>query len=144
MTAGARSLGLQLQAFGLRDAADLEPAIRRARDGGAQALLTIDTTFVLNQRARIGALAAREKLPVIGEFAIFGTDGVILAYGADIDDLLRRAASHVDRILKGARPGDLPVELPTKIDLIVNLKMARELGITVPRPLLLRAERVVE
>ena len=144
MAAAARSLGLKMQVIEAADPSDFERAIRAAKQGGAQALLTVDTTFILTERARVATLAEKERLPVIGEFGVFGMDGVLMAYGADIDDLLRRAASYVDRILKGARAGDLPVERPSKLDLIVNRRVARELGITLPSSLLARADRIVE
>ena len=140
----ARQLALQVQVLEVREPADFERVIRQARDDRAQALLTLETSFVVANRLRLTELAARERLPVMGEFTAFGVDGVFMAYGADINDLLRRAATHVDRILKGARAGDLPIEQPSKLDLTVNLKVARALGITVPKSLLLRADRVVE
>jgi putative ABC transport system substrate-binding protein len=141
---GARNLGLQLQVLNVRDRADIERVGRAAFDGHAQAIVTIETTFILSNRSAIAEAAARQGIPVVGEFAIFGVEGVVMAYGADLNDLLRRSASHVDRILKGARAGDLPIERPVKLDLIVNLKVARALGVAVPQSLLLRAERVVE
>jgi len=98
----------------------------------------------LINRSRLIDAAARERLPVSGEFAFLGTDGFVMTYGAYINDLLRRSATHVDRILKGARPGELPIEQPTQVDLTVNLKTARALGLTIQRAFLLRADRVVE
>ena len=141
---GARNLGLQMQVLNLRDRADIERVGQAAKEGRAQAIVTIETTFVLANRVAIAEIAARQGIPVAGEFAIFGVDGVVMAYGADLNDLLRRSASYVDRILKGARAGDLPIERPIKLDLILNLKVARALGVAVPQSLLLRSQRVVE
>lgn len=140
----ARRLGVQLQWFELKAPDDVEKALRRAREGGAQAVLAIETPFVVAMRSRLVEAAARERLPVSAEFAFIGTDGLAMAYGADINDLLRRAAGYVDRILKGARPADMPIESPTKFDLAVNLKAVRALGLTLPRAFLLRADRVIE
>ena len=144
LEASARRFGLQLQALEIRGAADFERVLRTARRDGIQAILALETPLILVNRSQIAELAVNERLPWIGEFTFAGVDGLVLAYGADINDLLRRAASHVDRILKGARPGDLPIERPAKFELTVNLKTARILGITVPRSILLRADRVIE
>jgi putative ABC transport system substrate-binding protein len=144
MEVAARGLGLQLQVLEVRAPADFEPALRRAREGRAQALVTVDTGFVVSQRTVLAELAARERLPVVGEFTAFGADGLLMAYGADLNELLKRSASYVDRILKGARPGEMPIERPTKLDLTVNLKVARALNITFPKSLLLQAQRIIE
>ena len=142
--AAAKGMGLKLQRFPLRGAGDLEGLAGALRQGRAEAVFTVETNFVVASRKRIAEIAAQLGIPVIGEFTIFGADEVLMAYGADINDLLRRAATHVDRILKGARPGDLPIERPTKLELTVNQKKARELGIVIPRSIVLRADRIVE
>lgn len=144
LTADARSLGLQTQVFEVRAAADFERAVRDARDARVQALFTVETTFVVVNRDRLAALAAQHGLPVIGEFTAFGVEGVLVAYGANLNELWRRSATTVDRILKGTPVGDVPIEQPTKLELTVNLKAARALGIAIPQSLLLRADRVVE
>ena len=143
-TAAAKRLGLQLQVIPVRNAADLEDIGRVVRQGRPQAVVTVETTFVLGNRPRIAEQAELQGIPVTGEFTIFGADEILLAYGADLNDLLRRAATHVDRILKGARAGDVPIERPSKLELTVNRKVARRLGITFPQSILLRADRVIE
>ncbi len=143
-TAAAKRLGLQLQVIPVRNAADLEDIGRVVRQGRPQAVVTVETTFVLGNRPRIAEQAGLLGIPVTGEFTIFGADEILLAYGADLNDLLRRAATHVDRILKGARAGDVPIERPSKLELTVNRKVARRLGITFPQSILLRADRVIE
>jgi len=140
----AKGMGLKLQRFPLRSAGDLDGLADALRQGRAEAVFTVETNFVVANRKRIAEIAAQAGIPVIGEFTLFGADEVLMAYGADINDLLRRAATHVDRILKGARPGDLPIERPTKLQLTVNRKVARELGIPIPRSIVLRADRIVE
>jgi putative ABC transport system substrate-binding protein len=144
MEEAARRVGVQLQVLPLRTPADVERGMRAAADARAQAIFTIDTTFLVVSRGLITELAARQGVPVCSEFSAFGVEGVLMTYGSDLDHLLRRAATYVDRILKGTRPGELPIERPVKIDLTVNLKVARALGLAVPQSLLLRAERVVE
>ena len=126
------------------DRAAIDDVGRLAHLGRAQAIFTIDTTFVLGNRARIADAVAAQGIPVIGEFTLFGADELLMAYGADLDDLLRRAAGHVDGILRGARPGDLPIEQPSKLELTVNRKVARGLGIPIPQKILLRADRIIE
>ena len=140
----AKGMGLKLQRFPLRSAGDLDGLADALRQGRAEAVFTVETNFVVANRKRIAEIAAQAGIPVIGEFTLFGADEVLMAYGADINDLLRRAATHVDRILKGARPGDLPIERPTKLELTVNRKVARELGIPIPQSVVLRADRIVE
>ena len=140
----ARSLGVQLQWLEVRESADFERAFVASRQTGAQGLMTIDTPFVVAHRLRVGELALRERIAWMAEITAFGHEGQLMAYGADLTDLLRRAASHVDRILRGARPGDLPIERPIKLQLTLNRTTARILGLTFPQVLLLRADRVVD
>ena len=142
--AAAKAMGLQTLLVPVGDRAAIADVGRAARQGRAQAIFTIDTTFVLDNRARIADAVAAQGIPVIGEFTLFGADEVLMAYGADLNDLLRRAATHVDSILKGARPGDLPIERPSKLALTVNRKVARSLGIPIPQSILLRADRIIE
>jgi len=140
----ARSLNVQLQWLEMRETADFERAFVAARQAHTQGLMTIDTPFIVAQRRRIGELALRERIAWIAEFTAFGYEGQLMAYGADLTDLLRRAASYVDRILKGVRAGDIPIERPTKLQLTLNRTTARILGLTFPQTLLLRADRVVD
>jgi putative ABC transport system substrate-binding protein len=128
----------------VRTGADIDALGPALRHGRAQAIFTVETTFVVANRKRIAETAAQQGIPVLGEFTLFGADEILMVYGADLNDLLRRAATHVDRILKGARAGDLPIERPTKFDLTVNRKVASRLGIPIPSSILLRADRVIE
>ena len=99
-------------------------------------------TFV--HRAPIISAAARNKVPAVYGLSAFATDGGLLSYGPDVVDTFRRAASYVDRILRGAKPGDLPVQFPTKFEMVLNLKTARALGLAAPRSILLRADELIE
>ncbi|NDZ16011.1 ABC transporter substrate-binding protein [Variovorax sp. WS11] len=139
--AGAQRLGLQLQVIEVRGPSDFDAAFRLARERNAQALFAV--AFVAH-RARLAALALHDKLLSISEFPLMTQAGFLMCYGADLSDLGRRCVAQVDKILKGARPGDLPIERPTKFQLSINLKTAKALGITVPRAILLRADEVVE
>jgi putative ABC transport system substrate-binding protein len=100
--------------------------------------------FTAVHRAAIISAAARNNVPAVGSVSAFARDGGLLSYGIDTVDPFRRAASYVDRILRGAKPGDLPVQLPTKFEMAVNLKTAKALGLTVPQSILLRADEVIE
>jgi putative ABC transport system substrate-binding protein len=100
--------------------------------------------FVFLHRARIILAAARSNVPAVYSYATFARDGGLLSYGFDFADPFRRAASYVDRILRGEKPGDLPVQFPTKYEMVVNLTTAKALGLTVPQSILLRADEVIE
>ena len=114
-----------------------------AREEGA-GLVVLPNARAINHRDSIIALASRHRLPTIYPYSFFTTAGGLLSYGIDIADLYRRAASYVDRILKGEKPADLPVQAPTKYELVINLKTAKALGLTVPPSLLDRADQVIE
>jgi putative ABC transport system substrate-binding protein len=138
----ARTLGVQLQVLEVRDSSDLEGAISAAR--GANALLLVDDAMLTAHRIRLADLALKNRLPSISGFSEMAEAGVFMSYGPHYGDMYRRAATQVHKILRGAKPADLPVEQPTKFELIVNLKTARALGLTIPQSLLLRADEVIE
>jgi putative ABC transport system substrate-binding protein len=117
--------------------------IALGREPGGGVVVTADT-FMVAHRASIILAAARNNVPAVYSRSFFTRDGGLLSYGPDLVDTYRRAASYVDRILRGAKPGDLPVQLPTKYEMIVNLKTAKALGLTVPQSILLRADEVIE
>ena len=140
--AAARVVGVQLQPLPISGADDFEPAFRAAR--GADGLLQVDDSLFVAHRARLAELAARSRLPAIYGFREFVESGGLMSYGADLPDLYRRAATYVDKIFKGAKPADLPVEQPTKFEFVINRATAKALGLTIPRSLLLRADQVIE
>jgi putative ABC transport system substrate-binding protein len=123
---------------------DLERAFGAMTRERTDAALVLLDNFTIDHRDRIAGLAARQRVPAIYEGRTFVDAGGLLSYGPSIADMYRRAAGHVDRTLKGAPPGDLPVEQSTRFELRVNLKAARALGLTVPASVLLRADQVVE
>ena len=133
-----------MQFVEVRGPDDIEAAFTLARSHRVQAVYVVPTNTLVTHRARLASLAAADKLLSISTFPWMARAGFLMTYGADVDDLERRAISIVDKILKGARPGDLPIELPTKLQLIVNLQTARALGITIPQSLLFRADDVIE
>ncbi len=122
---------------------DIEPAISRLAAEGVHALIVTPSPLFVFERSRIIGLALKRRWPVVAP-STFSDAGALLSYGVDIPAQFRRAAYYVDRILKGAKPGDLPIEQPTTVALTINLKTARALGIAVPRTILLRADRVIE
>jgi len=139
-----RALGLELRVLRVLKAADLSTALgglHPQRDGG---LIILPTPMALTHANTIAELALKQKLPAISYNRNFAENGGLMSYGVDLDDQLRRAAAYVDRILKGARPGDLPVQQPTKFQLVINLKTAKALGLTIPPSLLARADQVIE
>jgi putative ABC transport system substrate-binding protein len=140
----AAPLLVQTVAVPPHEASDLEGAIAtfvREPDSG---LIFIFDGFSMSNRKTIIALAARHRLPAIYPFRVFVTDGGLVAYGVDPIEQFRRAASYVDRILRGERPGELPIQQPTKFELVINLKTAKTLGLTVSPTLLARADEVIE
>lgn len=139
----AGNLGIEVQVLEIRRADDIAGAIERA-NGNAQALYVTNEPLTLTNRARIVALAMDSRLPTVFALREFVQAGGLLSYGPSFSDLFRRGAEFVDKILRGAKPADLPVEQPTKFELIVNLKTANALGIEVPPTLLARADEVIE
>jgi ABC-type uncharacterized transport system substrate-binding protein len=140
----AKTLGLRLQSVGVRGPDDFESAFKAAKSGGADALIVISNPLSNTYRARIVDLAAKNRLPGIYPSTDFVEDGGLMSYGADILDNWRRAATYVDKILKGAKPADLPVEQPKKFQFVINLKAANQIGLTFPPNVLARADKVIK
>jgi putative ABC transport system substrate-binding protein len=140
----APSFGVELRAIGVRDADEIESAVAsfaRSPNGG---LIVTSSTSIAVHREPILALAARHQLPAVYSFRYFVTAGGLISYGPDSIDPYRRAAGYLDRILKGEKPADLPVQAPTKYELVINLKTAKALGLDVPSTLITRADEVIE
>ena len=144
LEAAAQVLGLQLQSLPIRETPDLVPALESALAGGAEALVPLADPLVGSQIPRIAQFASGHRLPTIFENRALVDEGGLLSYGPNIANLHRRAATYVDKILKGARPADLPVERPTTFELVINLKTAQALGLTIPQSVLLQATEVVQ
>jgi len=142
--AAASSLGVEVSPFNVRDAGEIErtiTAFSRSSNGG---LIVTGSALAVVHRELIIALAARNNLPAVYFERLFVARGGLVSYGPDLSDQFRRAAGYVDRILKGTKPADLPVQAPTKYELVINLKTAKALGLTIPRTLLARADEVIE
>ena len=135
---------MQLTPTGVRDATEIRRAIEafaREPNGG---LIVLPNPVTLAHRELTIALAARHRLPAVYPYRSYPASGGLISYGVDLKDMYRRAATYVDRILKGEKPADLPVQAPTKFELIVNLKTAKAMGLTIPESFLLRADEVIE
>jgi len=139
----ARALGVQLQIMKVSEPNDLENAFSAMTKGRASALIALTGTN-FTYRGRIADLAAKSRLPAIYPGGEFVDAGGLMSYGPDITENYRRAATYVDKILKGAKPADLPVEQPTKFEFIINLKTAKQIGLTIPPNVLVRADRVIK
>lgn len=145
--AAARAAGITLISVPIRSAVELNDVIDRAMKGRAplpQALLVLTSPDIFAARARLAEAAQRNRLPAASIFPAFADAGGLLGYGPDLLAMYRQAAQYVDRLLKGARPEDLPIERPSKFQLVINLKTARALGVSIPPSLLARADKVVE
>jgi putative ABC transport system substrate-binding protein len=143
--AAARTLGLQLRPVELRNPPyDFDGAFRTMSQDRTGALFVVTTPLIFRERARIAGQAAKHRLPTVFSFREHVEAGGLFSYGVNFTDMFRRAAEYVDRILKGAKPADLPIEQPTKFELVINLKIATALGLTIPSSLLLRADEVIQ
>jgi ABC-type uncharacterized transport system substrate-binding protein len=144
MQAPARTLGITLQPVEAREAEAFEGAVADAVRKQADALFVLPDTLMLQERRRIADLAAKYRLPAMYGFKEFVEAGGLMSYGTMQTDLYRRAAAHVDKVLRGAKPADVPVEQATRFELVINRKTAKALGITLPQSLLLRADQLIE
>ena len=142
--AAAKGLGLLLQVLEVREQNDFDRAFTAAGESGATALLVQADPFILANRARIAKLAVASRLPAVGGISGFAEAGGLADYGPDITAMFRRAATYIDKILKGAKPADLPVEQPTRLELAINTRTAKALGLQIPASILLRADRVID
>jgi putative ABC transport system substrate-binding protein len=139
----AKAFSLQLHSVELRSAEDIEKAFAELPKSHSGALLVILNSLVTLHSKRIVELAAKHRLPGMYPTRQFAEEGGLMAYGPLMGDLYRRSATYVDKILKGAKPADLPVEQPTKFEFVINLKAAKQIGVTVPPNVLVRADKVI-
>jgi putative ABC transport system substrate-binding protein len=142
--AAARALGLALQPVSARRPDEIDSAFAAMSRARADGLIVMSDPLFISQRLRIAELVTKRRLPAMYADGYHTEAGGLMSYGPSVPDLFRRAAVYVDRILKGAKPVDLPVERPSKFELVVNLKTAKAVGLTIPQSLLLRADRVIE
>jgi ABC-type uncharacterized transport system substrate-binding protein len=140
----AAALKVQLQYLDVRGSQDIETVFREAQKRDAGAIVVLASPILESNRTKVADLAAKSRLPAIYWSQEFVEAGGLMTYGASLTDLYRRAAIYVDKILKGAKPADLPVEQPTKFDLIINLKAAKQIGLTIPPNVLARADKVIK
>jgi ABC-type uncharacterized transport system substrate-binding protein len=139
----ARRLGVKLHFVGAEGPTDLDGAFSAMARARAEALIVFPSPMLYGERRHIVQLAAKHRLPAAYNAREFTDLGGLMAYGANIPDSVRRGADYVDKILKGAKPADLPVEQPTKYELVINLKTAKTLGLTIPQSVLVRADEIV-
>ena len=142
--AAARALGVRLQTLETRNPQEIDSAFAAMTRERAGALLVLPDVIFLSQRRQIAELATKRRLPSVYGVREYAEAGGLMAYGANHIDLVRRAATYVDKILKGAKPADLPVAQPTKFDLVINLRTAKAIGLTIPPSLLARADQIID
>ena len=140
----ARALGLQVQVVGVRDPREFDNVFAALKETRADAIFVPNDSMFFQYRVRLAALAAKTRLPAMWGLKEHAAAGGLMAYSTDLDDLARRAARYGDKILKGAKPADLPIEQPTKFELVINLKTAEALGLTIPQSVLLQANQVIQ
>lgn len=140
--ASSKSIGVQ--SLEVRQAADFDTAFKAAVDERAEGMIVVSTRLLLNQRQKILAFAANSRIATIGSWGDWAEDGLLLSYGPNTGEAMRRVAIYVDKVLKGARPTDLPIERPIRFELVVNLKTAKAIGQSIPPALLSRADKVIE
>jgi putative ABC transport system substrate-binding protein len=144
MERASSPFGVHLQVHGVKSADEFRSAFQAIMRERASALFVFDVVLMTTRKRQILDWAAEVRLPVISQYAEIAEAGGLIAYGPNIPEIYRRAATYVDKILKGAEPSDLPVEQPTKVELVINLKTAKALGLTIPQSLLQRADQVIE
>jgi putative ABC transport system substrate-binding protein len=145
LKAAAQSLGVDVRSLGVRPPVpEIDKAFGTAINWRADALIALDDSLIFSNRTRIIALAARHRLPAVYGYREFPDAGGLMAFGPSRHDMYARAATFVDKILKGTKPADLPVEQPTRFELVVNMKTAKALGITIPQSVLVRADQVIQ
>jgi putative tryptophan/tyrosine transport system substrate-binding protein len=142
--AGAQGLGVNVVASDVRTPDNLEAAFQDLARQEVNAVIVLQTSMLVTERRRIAALAATARIPAIYGYREHVDDGGLISYGVDLRECFRRGAYYVDKILKGASPNDLPVEFPTKLELVINLKVAKTLGLAIPPQLLARADDIIE
>jgi putative tryptophan/tyrosine transport system substrate-binding protein len=140
----APAVGMNVRSVEIRDSRELERALESLDRERPDALVLLADPLTLSQRLRIVEFAAEARLPAIYEMSQFVEAGGLMSYGPNLDELVRRSATYVDKILKGAKPGDLPIEQPAKFELVINLNSAKALGIAIPKSVLLQADRVIQ
>jgi putative ABC transport system substrate-binding protein len=140
----ARSLGIETHTFIVRRAGDLAAAFLGMKKNHDQAVVVMSPAFMFVHRRAVLDLAAAHRIAAIYELRVFVEPGGLMSYGVNVSEMQRRAAVYVDKILRGAKPADLPVEQPTKFELVINMKTAKALGLTIPQTLLLQADQVIE
>lgn len=140
----AQALKLEFQAVEIREAADIDRALAAAKQANVDGLYIVSSRQTTTNVQRIVEFANRERLPLVGGWGGWVQAGGLMSYGPNVQDMVRQASTYVDKVLKGAKPGDLPIQQPTRFELLVNLKTAKALGLNIPDSFLLRAEKVIE
>ena len=140
----AKQLGVKILPVEARTPGEIDNAFVLMRQQNAGAVMVVQNPFFQQLRSQIAQLAAKQRLAAMTPFSMYAEAGCLISYGPNLADNFRRAAVYVDKILKGAKPADLPVEQPTKVDLVINGKAAKALGLTIPQSILMRADKVIE